>query len=215
MYIIKTPKFIKKLFPSYLWNKSRNKPNIYLTFDDGPIPEVTPWVLDLLAEYDMNATFFCVGDNVRKHSHIYDRLIKEGHTVGNHSYSHKSGWSTDLDKYLSDIELCDSFVPSTLFRPPYGRLKPQQAEVIRRKYKIVMWDILSGDFDPNVSAEQCYQNIVQHIRPGSIIVLHDNYKAFSTLQYVLPRLLEYIQSQSWKAKALKNIRQESVELAIA
>ena len=204
MYIIKTPRLVKKLFPTYLWNKSRSKPNVYFTFDDGPIPEVTPWILDLLAAYDMQGTFFCVGDNVRKHPMIYDRLISEGHTVGNHSYSHKSGWSSEVGDYLNDIELCSSFVESNLFRPPYGRLKPQQAQSLRGKYKIVMWDILSGDFDINITAEQCYQNVIQHIKAGSIIVFHDNVKSFATLKEVLPRVIQYCVDQGWTSKALAN-----------
>ena len=214
MYIIKTPKLIRKLFPNYLWNKSRKKPFVYFTFDDGPIPEVTPWVLDTLRRYDMHGTFFCVGDNVRKHSQIYNRLIEEGHSVGNHSYSHKSGWSTDAEKYLDDVELCGSFVQSNLYRPPYGRLRRQQAEAIRDQYKIVMWDILSGDFDQNISAEQCYQNVIQNLKPGSIIVFHDNVKSFKTLKEVLPRVIEYCISQGLTSKALKYNSVEK-ELAIA
>ena len=212
MYIIKTPKLIRKLFPNYLWNKSRKKPYVYFTFDDGPIPEVTPWVLDILKAYDMHATFFCVGDNVRKNGNIYNRLISEGHSVGNHSYSHKSGWGSDLENYLNDVELCGSFVHSDLFRPPYGRLKPQQAEAIRHQYQIVMWDVLSGDFDQNISAEQCYQNVVQNLKPGSIIVFHDNVKSFDTLKEVLPRVIEYCQSQGLSSKAIK---QNSVSKKLA
>ena len=214
MYIIKTPKLIRKLFPNYLWNKSRKKPYVYLTFDDGPIPEVTPWVLDTLQDYDMHGTFFCVGDNVRKHSKIYDRLISEGHSVGNHSYSHKSGWSTDAENYLNDVELCSSFVQSDLYRPPYGRLKPQQAEAIRHQYKIVMWDILSGDFDQSITAEQCYQNVIQNLKPGSIIVFHDNIKSFEVLKQVLPRVLQYCQLHGLTSKPLKYSSKKK-ELAIA
>lgn len=214
MYIIKTPKLIRKLFPNYLWNKSRKKPFVYFTFDDGPIPEVTPWVLDTLKAYDMHGTFFCVGDNVRKHGKIYNRLISEGHSVGNHSYSHKSGWSTDAENYLDDVELCGSFVQSDLYRPPYGRLKPQQAEAIRHQYQIVMWDVLSGDFDQNITAEQCYQNVIQNLKPGSIVVFHDNVKSFDTLKEVLPRVMKYCQSRGLSSKAIKYNRIKK-ELATA
>lgn len=214
MYIIKTPKLIRKLFPNYLWNKSRKKPYVYFTFDDGPIPEVTPWVLDTLKAYDMQGTFFCVGDNVRKHSNIYNRLVTEGHSVGNHSYSHKSGWSSDVENYLDDVELCGSFVQSDLYRPPYGRLKPQQAEAIRHQYQIVMWDVLSGDFDQNITSEQCYQNVIQNLKPGSIVVFHDNIKSFETLKEVLPRVMEYCQSQGLSSKAIK-YNSVKKELAIA
>lgn len=203
MYLIKTPKVVRKLFPTYLWNKSRKKPYVYLTFDDGPIPNVTPWVLDCLEEYGMKGTFFCVGDNVRKHMPIYERIIAEGHAVGNHSYSHKSGWSTEVDAYLDDVQLCSSFVESNLYRPPYGRLKPQQAEAIRQKYKIVMWDILSGDFDANISAEQCLNNITSHVKPGSIIVMHDNVKSFDKLKLVLPQLCEHLTENGLKSRQLK------------
>lgn len=213
MYIIKTPKLIRKLFPNYIWNKSRKKPYVYFTFDDGPIPVVTPWVLDLLAEHSMSGTFFCVGDNVRKHPHIYDRLIDEGHSVGNHSYSHKSGWSTELEDYLDDVELCNSFVGSDLFRPPYGRLKPQQAQAIRSNYKIVMWDVLSGDFDPHITPEQCYQNVIQHIKPGSIIVFHDNLKSFATLKAVLPRIIKYCKKIGLQSKAIPSTLQLAASTA--
>lgn len=216
MYIIKTPKLIRKLFPNYLWNKSRKKPYVYFTFDDGPIPEVTPWVMDTLKAHDMHGTFFCVGDNVRKHRAIYDRLISEGHSVGNHSYSHKSGWSTKADKYLDDVELCGSFVQSNLYRPPYGRLKPQQAEALRHNYRIVMWDILSGDFDQNITPEQCYQNVIQNLKPGSIVVFHDNIKSFDTLKTVLPKVIEYCKSKGLTSKAIKyNNTSVKKELAIA
>lgn len=202
MYIIKTPKLVRKLFPTYLWNKSRRKPFVYLTFDDGPIPEVTPWVLDCLDNYGMKGTFFCVGDNVRKHSSIYQRILNEDHSVGNHSYSHKSGWSTEVESYLNDVKLCSSFVDSNLFRPPYGRLKPQQAESLREKYQIVMWDILSGDFDANISAQQCLHNITNYLKPGSIVVMHDNLKSFEKLKFVLPRLCEHLISNGLKSRQL-------------
>ena len=214
MYIIKTPKVIRKLFPNYLWNKSRKKPYVYFTFDDGPIPKVTPWVLDTLKSYNMHGTFFCVGDNVRKHSKIYNRLIAEGHSIGNHSYSHKSGWGSDVEKYLDDVELCSSFVQSDLYRPPYGRLKPLQAKAIRDQYQIVMWDVLSGDFDQNITTEQCYQNVIQNLKPGSIIVFHDNIKSFVTLKEVLPRVMEYCQSRGLSSKGIKyNSVKKELEIA--
>ena len=151
----------------------------------------------------MHGTFFCVGDNVRKHSKIYNRLIAEGHSVGNHSYSHKSGCGSDVEKYLDDVELCSSFVQSDLYRPPYGRLKPLQAKAIRDQYQIVMWDVLSGDFDQNITTEQCYQNVIQNLKPVSIIVFHDNIKSFVTLKEVLPRVMEYCQSRGLSSNGIK------------
>lgn len=191
MYLIKTPKFIKSLFPNFIWNLPRNNNQIYLTFDDGPIPEVTPWVLDLLKQYNAQATFFCVGENVIRYPDIYKRIVDEGHSVGNHTLNHLNGWVSDNIPYFHNVRHCASQVDSDLFRPPYGKLKPKQVQFLQRHYKIIMWDVLSGDFDPGISKEQCLNNVMDNAESGSIIVFHDSLKAEDKLRFVLPRVLEH------------------------
>lgn len=203
MYIIKTPNFIQNLFPNFVWRmKSVDSKTIYLTFDDGPIPEVTPWVLDTLKSFDAKATFFCVGDNVRKHPEVFQRVLAEGHLVGNHTYHHLSGWNTDNIPYFHDVRKCARLVRSKLFRPPYGRMKPQQVQFLQRHYKIIMWDVLSADFDQDTSPEQCLQNVVAHAQPGSIVVFHDSVKAFKNLQYVLPKCLDFFRTSGYDFKII-------------
>ena len=203
MYIIKTPNFIQSLFPNFVWRMNMEESKtIYLTFDDGPIPEVTPWVLDVLQQFNAKATFFCVGDNVRKHPEIFQRLRAEGHLVGNHTYNHISGWNTDNIPYFHNVRKCARLVRSGLFRPPYGRLKPQQVQFLQRHYKIVMWDVLSADFDRDTTPQQCLQNVLTHTQAGSIVVFHDSVKAFTNLQYARPSCLEYFGNFAYKFQTI-------------
>lgn len=207
MYLTKTPKFIQSLFPSFTWRVNENKEKVlYLTFDDGPIPEVTPWVLSELKKYDAKATFFCVGDNVRKNQDVFQQVKDEGHSVGNHTFHHLSGWQTDNIPYFHDIRKCARIVKSDLFRPPYGRIKPKQTQFLSRHYKIVMWDVLSGDFDENLSADDCLQNVLKAVVPGSIVVFHDSLKSEAKLKEVLPKVLKhyYMEGYSFKAIQSKN-----------
>ncbi len=167
---------------------------LYLTFDDGPIAEVTPWVLDQLAEYNAKATFFCVGENVLRHPEIIEQMIAEGHTAANHTQNHLSGWASENVPYFHNVRKCAQLVDSDLFRPPYGRMKPRQAQFLLRHYRIVMWDVLSADFDPNISEEQCLNNVLKNTNEGSIIVMHDSLKAQKNMRYTLPRMLEHFSS---------------------
>lgn len=191
MYLVKTPFFIQNLFPNFTWKIPTEEKTIFLTFDDGPIPEVTPWVLEQLKQYDAKATFFCVGDNVRKYPDVFAKVIAGGHTLGNHTFNHLNGWGTDNIPYFHNVRKCAALVKSDLFRPPYGRLLPSQAQFLQRHYNIVMWDVLSGDFDPKLSPELCLTNVLKNTRPGSIIVFHDSLKAQEKLRYTLPRVLEH------------------------
>lgn len=202
MYLVKTPQFIQNLFPNFCWRMPDQEKVLYLTFDDGPIPEITPWVLEQLRAYDAQATFFCVGDNVRKHPQVFNQVVAEGHAVGNHTYHHLNGWSSDNLHYFHDVRHCARTVQSDLFRPPYGRLKPRQAQFLQRHYRIVMWDVLSGDFDPAIDAEQCLNNVLQHAGRGSIVVFHDSRKAWSKLQTVLPQVLAHYHEQGYRFQAL-------------
>ncbi len=191
MYLSKTPHFIQKLFPNFVWRIEDAKGKLYLSFDDGPIPDVTPWVLDTLDQAQAKASFFCVGENVEKHPEIFARVLDEGHTIGSHTHNHLSGWKTDNLTYLLNARRCAQQLNTSLFRPPYGKMTRSQANFLSRHYKVIMWDVLSGDFDPEISAEKCLKNVIQSASDGSIIVLHDSFKTWDKLQYVLPRVLDH------------------------
>jgi peptidoglycan-N-acetylglucosamine deacetylase len=202
MYLVKTPMFIQSLFPAFTWRMPTPEKVIYLTFDDGPIPEVTPWVLAQLKKYDAKATFFCVGANVEKNQDIFQQVLQAGHTVGNHTYSHLNGWETENIDYFHNIRHCARLVKTSLFRPPYGRISPKQTEFVQRHYDVVMWDVLSGDFDNDITPEDCFLNVINHAKAGSIIVFHDNVKAQNNLYYTLPRALAYFAEQGYVFKSI-------------
>ena len=205
MYLVKTPWLLKQLYPNLLWNNARDSRRIYVTFDDGPIPIVTPFVLNILKEHKAKATFFCIGDNINKHPEIFEQVKKAGHAIGNHTFNHVKGWKTDDKTYLDNFLKADELVGSNLFRPPYGRIKRSQIKLLREAkpdLKIVMWDVLSGDFDINLSREDCLENVLKHTRPGSIIVFHDSLKAFDRLEYVLPRAMEEWGRKGWEFASL-------------
>jgi peptidoglycan/xylan/chitin deacetylase (PgdA/CDA1 family) len=193
MYLVKTPWILKKLYPNLIWNARRDARSIFLTFDDGPIPIVTPFVLNILKKHNAKATFFCIGDNVSKHPDIFNDLKKDGHAIGNHTYNHLRGWKTDNETYLQNFLQADKLLDTPLFRPPYGRIKRQQIKLLtnaRPDLKIYMWDVLSGDFDMSLTPQECLKNVLKHTEPGSVVVFHDSIKAFTRLEYVLPRALE-------------------------
>jgi len=188
LYPIKTPMWIQKMWPNIIWRKLHANQKIHLTFDDGPTPEITPWVLDWLGTNDYKATFFCIGKNVLRYPQIYERILAEGHAVGNHTFNHVNGWKTPLKTYLEEVEKTAQLISSNLFRPPYGRLSLRQYQALKKHYKIVLWDILSGDFDPKCSKEQCLANVSKNVKAGSIIVFHDSKKASEKLKWVLTHL---------------------------
>jgi len=209
-YWVKTPSHIQKLFPKRIWSLPSTPNAIYLTFDDGPIPEVTPWVLDTLKKHEAKATFFCIGDNVRKHPEIFKQITAQGHTVGNHTFHHKNGWKTKYEAYLEDCKLCEDVMniggeeASKLFRPPYGKLTARQSKALRQQgYKIIMWDVLSADFDTALSEEQCLRNVIENIAPGSIVVFHDSLKARLRLEYALPKVLAYISEKGFTCEGIQ------------
>ena len=207
-YFVKTPWWLKKIYRHRLWQVATKEKIIYLTFDDGPHPVVTPFVLDELKKYQAKATFFCIGKNVADYPVLYNRIIDEGHKVGNHTQQHLNGWKTNNETYLSDVALAAGYIQSNLFRPPYGRLKSIQAKHIsdamkNKLAKIVMWDVLSGDFDESLSGEQCLHNVINHSSSGSIVVFHDSDKAFSRLQYTLPKTLEIFSSRGYIFRELE------------
>ncbi|MCB9016471.1 MAG: polysaccharide deacetylase family protein [Lentimicrobiaceae bacterium] len=203
MYISKSPGLLRSLTRKNLTWQIDNQPGkIFLTFDDGPIPEITPQVLDILKEYNAKATFFCVGDNVNKHPDVYGKVLAAGHTTGNHTYHHLNGWKTPLNEYLADIGQCHRMVKSPLFRPPYGRIRPSYIQSIKPDYQIIMWSVLSGDFDLDSSPEKVLNNATQNTSDGSIVVFHDSLKAADRLFYALPRFLEHFSQQGFTFSAI-------------
>ncbi len=206
MYIKAIPKWIQKAFKKITWSITPNdtQPAVYISFDDGPHPVITNWVLDVLEEYQAKATFFCVGKNVAQHQETYKRIIACGHSVGNHSYSHVKGLRTNTKDYLANVKQAEQWIDSKLFRPPYGSLRRKQAHaLIALGYKITLWSIIAGDWDHKLSPEECLRTILKHIKPGDIIVLHDSEKAQRNMQYVLPRLLAYCKERGWQLKAIE------------
>jgi peptidoglycan-N-acetylglucosamine deacetylase len=230
-FFAKSPKLIQALFSDYTWRIATDIREIYLTFDDGPHPDITPWVLKILADYNAKATFFCVGENMVKYPEIYSQIIQQKHSIGNHTFNHINGWKTNNNTYFDNIYKTEEIIkkkerekrkekkegesypsdPTTnnrqattkLFRPPYGKIKSSQSKIlIKNGFKIIMWDVLSGDFDINIPKEKCFQNVINHVQKGSIVVFHDSEKAFKNLEFALPKTLEYFSENGYTFKAL-------------
>jgi peptidoglycan/xylan/chitin deacetylase (PgdA/CDA1 family) len=205
MYLVKTPWWLRTLYPSLEWRRKGTDKNIYLSFDDGPHETATPFVLDQLKQYNAKASFFCIGKNVAAYPELYQNIIAAGHTIGNHTQSHVNGWKTKDEVYLQDIAEASALIHSDLFRPPYGRIKRSQVKKLKRQNpntKIIMWDVLSGDFDADLTPDACLGYVVYHARPGSIVVFHDSAKALNRLQYALPKTLEHFTKEGYTFKAL-------------
>lgn len=194
---VKPPRIAKLAFPGILWNIPNSGNNIFLTFDDGPIPGVTEWVLDTLKSYNIKASFFCVGENVKKYPQIFERIIFEGHSVGCHTHNHVNAWKTKRSEYLNNIKQSEEFICSNLFRPPYGKIRKKLIKKLTESYNIIMWDVLSKDYDINTSPEACYENVISHAKNGSIVVFHDSVKSEQNLKYALPRSIEYLLSNDY------------------
>ena len=203
---VKTNWFIKCIFPKYVWDIPNKDNKVFLTFDDGPTPEATEWTLEQLKQYNAKASFFCIGNNIEKHPAIFQKVIAAGHAIGNHTYDHLKGWKTPTKAYIDNVLLCQAGItgqqPTTdnqqLFRPPYGKIKPSQSRKLRALgYKIIMWDIISFDFDQEISKETCLENVLKNVRPGSIIVFHDSVKAAQNLKYALPKTLKFLKEKGY------------------
>jgi peptidoglycan/xylan/chitin deacetylase (PgdA/CDA1 family) len=195
------PAFVRHIMPSLVWNLG-GADEVYLTFDDGPTPGVTEWVLETLGRYDARATFFCLGKNVEQHPETYAKILAAGHKTGNHTYSHQKGWRMSLQRYVEDVDFAAQLIHSDLFRPPYGRITPAQARVLSERYHLIMWDILSRDYSSLVSPRQCVKNVTRHVGAGSIVVFHDSWKSARRLKYALPRVLEYIYNKGLRCESI-------------
>lgn len=204
MFLVKSPSIIKKYYPRLVWDIPNEENKIYLTFDDGPIPEITEWVLDILKQYNIKATFFCLGCNAAKNAKILEQIRERGHVVGNHSCHHLSGWDSSDEAYLNNIKKANKLLNTKLFRPPYGRIKKSQITNLIEDYKVIMWDVLSGDFDPKTTPEKCYNNVIKNTKTGSVIVFHDSVKASENLKYALPKTIEYLLEQGFIFDVIPN-----------
>ena len=206
MYFIKTPFWLRLIYRSCIWRKPTEDKVLYLSFDDGPHPEATPFVLEQLAKFDAKASFFCIGKNVQLHPEIYNAILAAGHVVGNHTQNHMNGWKNTTENYMADIQEATKLIGSNLFRPPYGRISFSQIKALRLDpalpQQIMMWDVLSGDFDTNITGEQCANNVIQYAGPGSIVVFHDSAKAMDRLRIALPKVLAHFSKLGYQFKAL-------------
>jgi peptidoglycan/xylan/chitin deacetylase (PgdA/CDA1 family) len=208
-YVVKTPTVIKHIFNHWRWKFSTEEKIIYLTFDDGPTPKITKWVLDELKKYDAKATFFCLGKNVANHPNLTSAILNDGHSIGNHTHNHLNGLHTKTDEYLANVISAENTIQKVtkkmpnLFRPPYGKIKFSQSKKLRKSgYKIIMWDVLSADFDTSITTKQCLHNVIKNTENGSVITFHDSKKAYKNLEYTLPKILKYY---SEKGYVFKNI----------
>lgn len=199
----KVPKIIKKIFYNQVWDIPNAEKKIYLTFDDGPTPEITEWVLNILDQENIKATFFCIGNNIEKYPELFKKIIISGHAIGNHTFHHLKGWETSTKSYINNVDLCETEICkldltySNLFRPPYGKIKPSQSKKLREKgYKIIMWDVLTKDYDANTTPEECFSH-VKKTKSGSIIVFHDSLKAWRNLEYTLPKTIKLLKSKGF------------------
>ena len=206
MYLIKTPSWLRAFYPNCTWKIPSKDKVIYISFDDGPHPEATPFVLAQLKAFNAKATFFCIGNNVLKYPTVYASILSEGHRIGNHTYDHLNGWKTDTDVYIENIKDAASLIESNLFRPPYGRISKKQIKAIKQTAglpnQIVMWDVLSADFDIKLNGEDCAKNVIKHTKPGSIIVFHDSQKAWDRLSVALPIVLAYFSKLGYRMEVI-------------
>ncbi|RMG81553.1 MAG: polysaccharide deacetylase family protein [Bacteroidetes bacterium] len=200
-YRIKTPAIIKKAYPRLIWDMPSSKA-VYLTFDDGPTPGVTDKVLQILKQFDAKATFFCIGKNVLKYPELFRQIIQEGHAIGNHTYNHLNGFSVNKQLYRADVQQARELIETKLFRPPYGKIKRSQIKDLCGDYRIIMWSVLSGDFDKTLSPERIYCNVVKYVKEGSIVTFHDSLKAKNNLLPALPRILDYLKENNLECKKI-------------
>lgn len=203
MFIEQPPKLVRWMYPQAIWRMNPKEKAVYLTFDDGPIPQMTPWVLDVLDKYNIKATFFLVGDNVRKHPKEFEMLKARGHRLGNHTFNHIRGFEWLTKNYLANTEKANELIQTDLFRPPHGHMRWLQYELLRRKYKIIMWDLVTRDYSKHLNGEQVFEKVKKYVRNGSIITFHDSIKSEKNTKYALPRSIEWLLEQGYEFKVFK------------
>lgn len=203
MFIEQVPPFFRRLYPKAIWRMNSDEKSVYLTFDDGPIPEVTPWVLNILNRYDIKATFFMVGDNVHKFPEEYRMVVENGHRIGNHTYNHLQGLYTRTKKYIDNVDCADAFLHSNLFRPPHGIIRSSQYNELSKRYKIIMWDLVTRDYSFRLYGEDVLANIKRYTRNGSIITFHDSIRSYSNLKYALPRSIDWLLEKGYTFKTIE------------
>ncbi len=208
-YWVKTHWIVKKIFSKYMWSEKQNEKVVYLTFDDGPTPQITDWVLQQLQQYNAKATFFCIGKNVGEQPEIFQRLLESGNAIGNHTQNHINGWRSSTATYLENIKMCEDAIGNLAnqkqkyFRPPYGKVTPAQGTAVLQKgYKIIMWSVLSADFDQTITPERCLDNVLNNVESGSIIIFHDSEKAWKNLHFALPKVLQYLKENDYECRLL-------------
>lgn len=202
MYLVKTPNIIQHAYRSYSWRINSKEKSIYLSFDDGPNQDSTALILSILKEYNAKCCFFCLGSQIEKHPELFNQIIQDGHSIGNHGYNHISGWNNSTEDYCQNAFSGAEKSNSSMFRPPFGRIRPAQARILAKSFNLVMWDVMSGDFDLSISAEACFENIKRKSKPGSIVVLHDNIKSFQKMELLLPMILDYFSELDYAFKAI-------------
>lgn len=199
---VRLPGFFTRAFGNAIWRINPNERSVYLTFDDGPVPEITPWVLQLLEKESIKATFFCVGENVQKYPEVYRLILEQGHSVGNHTFNHRQGLKTNDQDFFRNIEKAETYIDSDLFRPPHGWMKMSQYNHLKKKFRVVMWDVISCDYNQKLSPEKVLKNVTGYVRPGSVITFHDSVKARINLQKALPAAIEWMKEQEYQFKAI-------------
>lgn len=203
MFIEQPPQFFRQLYPRACWRMNASERAVYLTFDDGPIPEVTPWVLDILDKYKVKATFFMVGDNVRKHPDEYKMVVERGHRIGNHSHNHLKGFAETTDHYLANVDMASCYISSNLYRPPHGIMRMSQYHALSKRYRIIMWDLVTRDYNPKLTGEQVLAKVKRYARPGSIITFHDSLRSVHNLHYALPLAIEWLLAEGYEFKVFE------------
>lgn len=199
---VQFPRILRPFFGKTIWRKTPSSKVIYLTFDDGPVPEVTPQVLDILDTYGWKATFFCVGENVQKHPELYNEILLRGHKTGNHSFNHLKGFNYSTEEYTANIKKAAKYIDSNLFRPPYGRITRKQIKALQSDYQVIMWDVITHDYNKNLSNDEVFRNVTKHLRKGSIVVFHDSIKAKEHVLTVLPKAIEFWNEKGYRCELL-------------
>ena len=212
-YWVKTNRIIKNIFSGFIWDFPTSRKIVYLTFDDGPTPEITDWTLDILKKYDAKATFFCIGENIKKHPDLFKSIQNQGHSIGNHTENHINGWNSSAEGYIENVKRCEKTIQKFsienykfqhIFRPPYGKVTPQQFKLLKKSnYKVIMWDVLSADFDASISPEKCAEHVIKNIEPGSVVIFHDSLKASKNLKLALSQTLSFLQKNEYEMKAIQ------------